>query len=215
MKDIPMFTTEFGIASLVLNQIPYRGDAYIHLRATENPEALLEECIGFCRACGAEQIYATGHAALERYPLHTAIIKMHAPTSALAQTDAALFPVIEETLTQWRNIYNEKMANVPISSYMSIADSKAMLRDGGGYFVHRDGQLLGIGKICGSKIDAIAAVVPGAGRDVMLALCSLIHYETVSLETASTNEKALGLYEKLGFLPVGESAKWYQVFPDR
>lgn len=214
MKDIPMFTTEFGIASLILNQIPYRGDAYVHIRATQQPEALLEECIGFCRACGAEQIYATGHAALEKYPLHTAIIKMQAPVSALPQGYAALFPVIEETLTQWRDIYNEKMKDVPISSYMSIADSKAMLRDGDGYFVHRDGQLLGIGKVSDGRIDAIAAAVPGAGRDVMLALCSLIPYDTVSLEVANTNAKALRLYEKLGFLPVGETAKWYQVFPE-
>ena len=64
------------------------------------------------------------------------------------------------------------------------------------------------------RIDAIAAAVPGAGRDVMLALCSLIPYDTVSLEVANTNAKALRLYEKLGFLPVGETAKWYQVFPE-
>lgn len=212
MKDIPMFATEFGIASLVLNQIPYGGCAYVHIRATNQPDALLEECVGFCRACGADHIYATGHVALEKYPFHTAIIKMQA--SSLPQTDAALFPVIEETLEHWRNIYNEKMQDVPISSYMSSADSKAMLQDGSGYFVHHGGKLLGIGKVCDRKIDAVAAVVPGAGRDIMLALYSLIQEDTVSLEVASTNEKALRLYEKLGFLPVGETAKWYQVFPN-
>ena len=35
MKDFPMFTTEYGIASLVLKEIPYKKEAYIMLRATE------------------------------------------------------------------------------------------------------------------------------------------------------------------------------------
>ena len=52
MKDIPMFTTEYGAASLILRELPYRGIAYVRLQATEQPEKLLEECIGFCRAFG-------------------------------------------------------------------------------------------------------------------------------------------------------------------
>ena len=32
MKDFPVFTTENGVASLILKEIPYRGEAYIHLR---------------------------------------------------------------------------------------------------------------------------------------------------------------------------------------
>ena len=101
MKDIPMFTTEFGVASLVLNQIPYRGEAYIRLQATEQPEELLKECVGFCRACGAEHFYATGHPYLEQLPLHTAVLRLQCAVSALPETDAALFPVLPENLEQW------------------------------------------------------------------------------------------------------------------
>ena len=41
MKDIPVFTTEFGIASLILRDIPYRGEAYVRVRSCE-PSHLTE-----------------------------------------------------------------------------------------------------------------------------------------------------------------------------
>ena len=73
MKDFPMFDTEFGIASLVLKEIPYKGIAYIRIQNTLEPQALLRECVDFCKTLGAQKIYATGHAILEAYPFHTAI----------------------------------------------------------------------------------------------------------------------------------------------
>ena len=32
MKDFPFFTTEYGVASLVLKEIPYKEESYIILR---------------------------------------------------------------------------------------------------------------------------------------------------------------------------------------
>jgi hypothetical protein len=32
MRDIPMFTTEYGVASLVLKEIPYQAAAYITIQ---------------------------------------------------------------------------------------------------------------------------------------------------------------------------------------
>ena len=52
MKDIPVFTTEFGVASLILKEIPYRREAYIRIQTTQQPQELLKECISFCRMCG-------------------------------------------------------------------------------------------------------------------------------------------------------------------
>ena len=49
MKDFPVFTTEHGVASLVLKEIPYQGAAYITLRDSLEPELLLEDCLQFCR----------------------------------------------------------------------------------------------------------------------------------------------------------------------
>lgn len=211
MKDIPMFTTEFGIASLILKEIPYRQSAYIRLQATQAPKKLLDECVGFCRACGAEIFYATGHSFLEKYPLHTAVMLIRRSTQGLPETGAALFPVLPESLESWRSIYNEKMACVPNASYMTEKEGKAMLEAGDGYFVHRNGQLLGIGKASGGKIDAVISLVPGAGQDVVLALATLLTEDTVCMEVATANEKAVRLYEKLGFSAVQELSRWYLV----
>ncbi len=212
MKDIPMFTTEFGIASLLLKEIPYRGEAYIRLQATQLPLELLNECIAFCRACGAEKIYATGSDALTRYPLHTEVVQMQC-TLPLAETDTALFPVLPETLKNWRSIYNERMKDVPNASFMTEKDAKAMLDAGDGYFVHKNGQLLGIGKASGSKIEAVVSVVPGAGKDVVPALSSLLTGDSATVDVATTNTRAVRLYERLGFIPVRSLSKWYHVYP--
>lgn len=214
MKDIPMFTTEFGIASLILKEIPYRAEAYIRLQSTDQPKALLRECVGFCRACGAERFYATGHPYLENYPLHTAVVRMQCAVSSLPQSDAALFPVLPETLEQWRGIYNERMAAVPNASYMTEKEGKAMLSAADGYFVHRNGQLLGIGKASSGKIEAVIATVPGCGKDVVLALSALLTEETVSMEVATANQRAVRLYERLGFIAAQELSRWYCVGGD-
>ena len=31
MRDFPFFTTEYGVSSLVLKEIPYRSEAYIRI----------------------------------------------------------------------------------------------------------------------------------------------------------------------------------------
>ena len=93
MKDFPVFTTENGVASLILKEIPYRGEAYIHLRDSQNPKVLLEECVSFCAACGAEKIYASGSPALEQYPLHTAVLEMRGIPNVQEELIESLFPV--------------------------------------------------------------------------------------------------------------------------
>ena len=211
MKDLPMFTTEYGIASLILREIPYRQEAYIRIVATEQPCALVEECAAFCRACGAEKVYATGHEDLKKYPLHTAVWLMRGSREDLFRTDAALWPVLPENVDSWRSIYNERMSAVANAAYMNEADARAMLDAGDGYFIHRGGTLLGIGKASGGKVEAVASVCPGSGGDIMAALSGILTEETITLEVASANEKAIRLYERLGFIRTGERSRWYRI----
>ena len=124
MRDFPMFTTEYGVASLFLKEIPYRGRAHIKIQSSLDPEKLLEECIGFCRACGAEWIDAAGHEYLEKYPLITALWAMQCPKEAIPETDACLFPMTTETMQQWLEIYNERMENIPNAAFMDSKDGK-------------------------------------------------------------------------------------------
>ena len=136
---------------------------------------------------------------------------MRCATDMLPDTDAALFPVQENTLDTWREIYNQKVAKVPAGAWMTEKAAKEMLVRGGAYFVHREGKLLGIGLISDGVIQWVAAVQRGAGADVVCALIHAATEDTVSLTVASTNEKAVALYEKLGFVKVSEQKRWYLV----
>lgn len=211
MRDFPMFTTEYGVASLVLREIPYRQTAYVTILDSREPEKLLMECVSFCRVCGAERIFAAGDEILESYPLFTALWEMRCGSDMLPDTDAALFPVQQTTLEIWRDIYNHKAAKVPTGAWMTEKAATEMLAGGGGYFVHRNGTLLGIGLISDGVIEWVASVQPGAGADVVCALNHAIAADTVSLTVASANQKAVALYEKLGFVKVAEQKKWYLV----
>ena len=212
MRDIPMFTSEYGVASLFLKEIPYRGRAHIKIQSSLEPEKLLEECVGFCRACGAEWIDAAGHEYLGKYPLITSLSLMTRPLEGLPNTDACLFPMTETTMQQWLDIYNERMANIPNAAYMDSKDGKELLQKGSAYFVHKDGVLLGIGVASGDFIDTVISVKPGAGEAVLRALASVLTEDTVRLMVADANTRAVRLYERLGFVKVKELSRWYLVF---
>ena len=211
MQDMPMFTSEYGVASLFLREIPYTKRAHIKIQSSLEPEKLLEECVSFCRMCGAEWIDAAGHAYLENYPLITAILAMQCDIAGIPQTDACLFPVTEATVGKWLAIYNERMANVPNAAYMDGKDGRELLKTGDGYFIHRDGKLLGIGKASGDFIDTVITVEPGMGETVVRALAGALNCDTVRLWVASANERAIRLYERMGFVKTKELSRWHRV----
>lgn len=210
MKDFPIFTTEYGVASLILKEIPYKQIAYIIIRDSLEPEKLLEECISFCRICGAERVYASGHDYLECYLLHNVIWEMKGTVAA--ENIANIFPVTEQTVTQWRTIYNEKMRNVDNAATQESRDEKEILSSGGAYFVHDNGEMLGIAWLNENRLEVIASVKPGAGERILRTVQSLISEEQMILDVASTNEKAVALYKRMGFIKTAEKSKWYCVF---
>ena len=211
MKDIPVFDTEFGVASLFVRQIPYRQQAHIKIQVALDAEKLLEECVGFCRMCGAEHIYAAGDAYLEKYPRYATLVEMRCDRASIGESDACLFPVTEATVAQWLQIYNARMADVPNAAYMDNAQGRELIKNGGGYFVHRDGKLLGIGKISEDLLDAVISVEPGMGETVVKALVEVMPTDTVRLLVAKENQRAMGLYTRLGFLEVQEVSNWYKI----
>ncbi|MBO5892050.1 MAG: hypothetical protein J6Q30_04980 [Oscillospiraceae bacterium] len=211
MKDIPVFTTEYGVASLILAQIPYREEGYIHVQSSLEPKLLLEECAQFLRACGAERIYATGKDIPQNLPVYTELVQMQISKDALPETEAALWPVLPENLSQWTDIYNQKTARIPMGAWMTDPKRKELLASGEGYFVHKNGKLLGIGRVSADTIHFVASVSPGAGADVMAALAGAATEPVLQLTVASTNEKALKLYENLGFLKIRQISTWYCV----
>lgn len=209
MRDFPVFTTENGVGSITLKEVPYKGVAYIKIQSSLQPETFLQECVDFCKMAGAEKIYASGHEMLERYELQNIICQMSVLRESLPESKASLFPVTEKTADRWRDIYNEKMRPIDNSATMTREDMKTLVKQGGGYFVHREEEILGIGIARGETVEAIIAVKPGAGREVMLALCGCLTSNRIVLEVTSTNEKAIRLYENLGFLRISELSRWY------
>lgn len=205
-----MFTTEYGIASLVLKEIPYRQEAYICIHASEQPKELLEECVAFCRACGAEKIYAQNHEYLERYPIHTTVVKMQGIARVDEDKVENLWPVTEQTVAQWREFMNDRLKNVDGAETLDRQSEMEILTSGA-YFVHKDGQMLGAGWLKYGKLLLVAAN-PGMGEQVMHTLMSLQPDEPIELEVANTNIPAVRLYHKLGFLETEELIKWYKVF---
>ena len=212
MKDIPVFTTEYGVASLILKEIPYKQLAFVHMQDVQpgGMEAHLRECVTFCRMAGAERILAKGHEALAAYPLHSIVYRM-----ALAleprEPEANLWPVTEETVSKWREIYNARMAVIDNHATLTSRDEKEIIASGGAYFVHRDGQLLGIGWLRSGQLLALASTVPGTGETVARTLLTVADTDRITLEVVSTNAPAIRLYEKMGFVTVGEVGHWYDV----
>jgi len=215
MRDFPIFTTDFGLASLTLKEIPYKKQAFICIRDVQ--EELfwehLEECVSFCKMAGAEQVFAAGHEKLEQYPLYTSILEMRGNTAVDPEQVACLFPVTQETVAHWREVYNKRMSSVDNAATLEARDEKRILESNGAYFVHDKGKLLGIGWLEDGKLLAVAGVQPGAGVKIMHTLLSIADGEQVALEVASTNTRAIRLYEKLGFLKTREISKWYCVYP--
>ena len=211
MKDFPVFTTEFGVASLILKEIPYRGEAYIIIQDTQQPEELLQECVSFCRLCGAETVYARGHEIVQQYPLHSIVYEMRAAVQVDEAKVENLWPVTEETVSGWRQLLNERMKNVDNAGMLEKKDEQEIVDSGGAYFVHHDGQLLGAGWLDGEELKLIAATKSGAGEQVLHTLLSLIPGQEVKLEVVSTNIRAIRLYENYGFLKSAERRRWYKL----
>ena len=212
MKDFPMFTTEYGVASLVLKEVPYRQEAYIIIQSSEEPEKLLEECISFCRIVGAEKVYARGHEFVEQYPLHCMILEMRGDIPVDEEKVRCLWPVTPENIGRWRQLLNERMSAVDNAGTLERAGEQEILDQGGAYFVHDSGELLGAGWIVDGELKLIASVKHGAGEQVMHTLLSVATEESVWLHVVSTNARAIRLYERMGFVKTAELRRWYRVF---
>ena len=214
LKDIPLFTTEAGIASLLLGEVSYRKEAYVRVQSVQpgKLEELLNECVSFCRMVGAERVLAGDHEELERYPLQFSIIKMQGTVDSEEREIAHLFPVTDATMAEWRQLCNRRLANVDGAATMTAADEKTILSSGGAYFVHRNEELLGAGWVEGNQLRLICTAEPGMGEIVMRTLLSLTEEEQCVLEVASTNSRAIRLYERLGFIAVAELQRWYKIF---
>lgn len=211
MKDIPLFTTEYGIASIDLAELAYQSAAYIRVRSCVSGKtaALIDECVAFCRGCGVEHVYAAGKG-LRGYPLDCTILQLRG--SVGEGKCAELRPITQDNCELWRRIANERMAHVDHHATITMTLTKKLLKQGGAYFVCEGERILGIGLVQDGALQLIASTQRGAGECVLRTLAQLLPRDGFCLEVASTNYPALALYERLGFAIVAEKTRWHRVF---
>ena len=212
MRDIPMFTTENGIASLLFKKIPYTKEAFVHIRDSFSCEELLKECCDICRMAGAEEIYATGHDHLIAYPEHCAVVRYKADVDSFPETEAVAVPISLEQMSWWRQVYNQKMAHVPSAAPLSDSEAEQLVSENKAYCVYKSCSAVGIGVAYDGEVQAVASIVPGTGQDCVIALSKCLNTSEISLSVASTNQKAINLYEALGFRKTETEAVWYKIF---
>ncbi len=216
MRNIPAFTCEFGAATLILQEIPRKGEAYCVVQWVQPGQTarLLDACARFCRMAGARKVLASHLPEPPLGPPQVRLLRMTCPRAGLPGADGALWPLLPENGREFLRIYNEGMSRVPLALSLREADLPRLIAQGGGYFVHRHGNLLGIGQVGEDTLRFLVSCCPGAGREVAAALLSVLQADMIQLQVAESNRRAMALYEKLGFSVAGVDECWWTVWEE-
>ena len=214
MKDIPIFTADNGIATLILSEIFHSRRAYVLVRSVwTDAGALLEECRGFCRACGAEEIYASWET--NELPAEHAY-DMAEMCCKKADLPAPTRIVELEDLTQangptYLEIYNSCYHNLPGAATYGNRDLARLCGEELAYLAKVNGHYAGVAEISRKGLEGIA-VLPefhGLGYDLAIAVLNRVPSVNLKLKVANTNVRARALYERLGFRETGILSRWY------
>lgn len=215
MKDIPVFTGAHGIATLVLKEIPWSGCGYVIVRSVwDDAAAFLDECLGFCRACGAEQVYASWENADLPADHAYDMVRMEIKKSELPP----LCEIETENLTKensqaFLEIYNKCFQQVPNAASYSAKDTARLLGEETAYLVRRNGEYAAIAEISREGLEAVA-VLPehkGLGYALTRTVLEKVPSTNIKLKVASTNTRAVRLYERLGFVFGGVLSRWWKL----
>lgn len=212
MKNIPMFTTTAGVASIVLDQIPFNQTAYIRIQSSTEPLKLLQECLDFCRAVGASVIYAAGEGLDKNYKLSASVIRMTRSRKDMPKALASLKAVDLQDSELFRSIYNKKMRDIPNASAMTAEGMKTLVSEKNAYFVMQHNEMIGIGIADGSWIRTIIGLKKGIGETVLLALNEALEGDEINVELIDSNLPAKRLYERMGFQIIETVSTWYKIF---
>lgn len=217
MRNIPIFTAEHGLASLILREIPYSGRAYVLLRAVWNGEtaALLEECGQFCRAAGAADVYASQD--LEPLPAAHAydVLELSCAKSALPPLESPvdLEPLTADNGGAYLEIYNRCFRDVPGAAAYDREDLKRLLGMNRAFLTRRAGRYAGVAELSGAGLAAVA-VLPefhGLGCSLTRTALERVDAPVLSLRVADTNGRAMALYRRLGFGGDRVVSRWWKL----
>lgn len=221
MRNIPVFMSQGGTATLILTEIPHRGTAYIVLQTviSGHLSLMLEECAGFCRSCGAERCLVSPGETGMQLPLPHAydIYRLRASKDALPPPEQS-FPL--QTLCPdndaiYQRIYNRCFLSVSHAlTYDRAQIDRIYLCGQTGFLaLTEEGVPCGMGELHGNELAAVGLLPEcrGRGKDLTLSLLAHCPGPEVTLTVVSDNAPALRLYDKLGFVVTGTESEWYHI----
>lgn len=216
MNNIPVFLSQWGTATLILREIPYKKTAYILLRTVADLDLLVQECAAFCRECGAEDCFvsaADSTAVLPGEPAY-ALLRMTAEKAALPRLESpfTLEPLGPDNGDLYISLYNRCFRAV---SNAATYDRKELQRvwrmEQQGFIAYLEDTPCGMGELHGNELAAVGLLPEyrGKGKFLTLALLDRCPGPELSLTVVSDNTRALALYGKLGFQTERIVSKWY------
>ena len=215
MKDLPIFTGQFGMGSLVLREIPYKRCAYVLVRSAREGHMrdFLEECSGFCRAAGAEWVLASAPEPLTFLPHVHDMLEYACRRDQLPPPlePVELEAVDDGNAEQFREIYNDLFRAIPNAATCTPEALRRVREKSRAFLAKVGGETAGICQWSGSELEAIG-VLPafqGLGHQLALTAFAQMEGETLTLRVSSSNSRALRLYQKLGFDRTRVLSSWY------
>ncbi|MGO5114799.1 GNAT family N-acetyltransferase [Candidatus Avoscillospira sp. LCP25S3_F1] len=215
MKDIPIFTGEHGVATLILREIPHQQRAYVMLRTVWRLQPFLAECRAFCRMAGAESVYVTGQEALHSLPFVHAMERWTCRRAALPPLlePVDLTPLDDGNREEFRTLYNRLFAQVPNAATCTSQEAARIQQEEQAALAVVHGQTAGLAQWTDGCLEAIGVEPEFRGLGYRLALTVLhrMTTETVELQVSSANQRAVALYQRLGFTKAETLSRWYDL----
>ena len=219
MKNIPVYMSQGGTATLILTEIPPRGIAYVVLRTVipGKLSELLQECAAFCRSCGATTCLVSPGDTQQALTLPHAYDIYWLRTHKAALPDVfqpfSLKPLQPDNDAIFQRIYNQCFCEV---SHAMTYERKQIQRIYQMEYqaflaLTETGNPCGIGELHGNELAAVGLLPEyrGRGKDLTLTLLSLCPGPEITLTVVSDNMPALSMYDKLGFSVCGVESRWY------
>ena len=122
-----------------------------------------------------------------------------------------IFPVTEETAADWAREYNARFRAVPAAESCSPAEERALAAGGEALWIWDGAERIGLGRVRGGELLAVAALLPGAGERCVRALAARCAGPEVHLTCAEENTRAMRLYDRLGFSRGAEERVWFSI----
>lgn len=220
MNNIPVYLSQGGTATLILREIPHKQTAYIILRSflPQMLPLMIQDCVSFCKNCGAERcLLSTADPKVSlTLPKAYEIFYMRAQKDLLPPciTPVCLAPMAPENESIYQRIYNRCFRDVSHALTYEQEQLERIYREGQQAFVALtpDGCPCGMGELHGNELAAVGLLPEfrGQGKALTLSLLAQCPGPELTLTVVSDNERAIGLYEALGFTITGTESVWYE-----